>query len=46
MVFSSYTCLFYFLPPLLALYYLIPRRALGLGSGPSRLCFSLKAKVL
>ena len=30
MVFSSYTFLFYFLPPLLALYYLIPRRALGL----------------
>ena len=25
MVFSSYTFLFYFLPPLLALYYLIPR---------------------
>ena len=30
MVFSSYTFLFYFLPPLLALYYLIPRRTLGL----------------
>ena len=30
MVFSSYTFLFYFLPPLLALYYLIPRRVLGL----------------
>ena len=40
MVFSSYTFLFYFLPPLLALYYLIPRRSLG-GRNLVLLAFSL-----
>ena len=40
MVFSSYTFLFYFLPPLLILYYLIPRRSLG-GRNLVLLAFSL-----
>ena len=40
MVFSSYTFLFYFLPPLLILYYLIPQRSLG-GRNLVLLAFSL-----